>query len=57
MALFEQQVSLRRTLRLQEANPHMTPQEKYEVEQTKTQLSTCSEMYRELAEIENKLLE
>lgn len=57
MALFDQRTSLKRTLRLLEANPHQTPAEKYEVEQTKTQLATCSELHREVTELEATLKE
>lgn len=57
MALVDQKLSLRRTLRLQEANPHPTAEEKYEIEQVKHQLSLCNDLHREVTEMESRLKE
>lgn len=54
MALFDQRQSLQRTLRLLEANPKPNYREKFEIEETKNQLATCSQMHREVVEMESK---
>lgn len=57
MALFDLRYSLRRSLRLLEANPHQTPQEKFEIGEARARLTACAEMHREVAEMERVLKE
>ena len=57
MALFEQRLSLRRTLRMMEANPRQTPQEKAEIEETRSQFVLCGELQAEVAKMELVLKE
>ena len=57
MALFDQLQSLKRTLRLQEANPHLTDRERYEIKETRMQLTTCSELHKEVVTQEMKFKE